>query len=184
MEESLARQPRTELMLAEWAVLGVVGEGATHGWALARVLGQHGQLGQAWTMTRPLVYRAVASLRERGLVRPVGADAVSLGPQRTILALTSEGDEALRDWLTRPVEHVRDIRTEFLVKLILLERRGDSAAELIQAQRDQLRPVVARLSEAAGQADGADRPVALWRAAAAAAALSFLDSLEPSRTGD
>jgi hypothetical protein len=48
------------------------------------------------------------------------------------------------DWLTRPVEHTRDVRSELLVKLALLDRAGKDPQPLLAAQREQLVPVATR----------------------------------------
>ena len=48
----------------------------------------------------------------------------STGPQRMLLAPTPRGRQAFRRWLARPTVHVRDLRSELLIKLLLLERSG------------------------------------------------------------
>ena len=50
------------LNLTEWVVLALVAEGTTHGFDVARVLDDGGDLGRIWTVKRPLVYRALDSL--------------------------------------------------------------------------------------------------------------------------
>jgi hypothetical protein len=43
----------------EWAVLGLLAEQPTHGFATAEALAPDGVVGRIWTMRRPLVYRAL-----------------------------------------------------------------------------------------------------------------------------
>ena len=64
----MSRTPRLEPSLPEWAALGVLCEGPRHGWAVARELAPDGEIGRVYSCTRPLVYRALAQLREAGLV--------------------------------------------------------------------------------------------------------------------
>jgi DNA-binding PadR family transcriptional regulator len=171
------RKPRSELNLTEWVVLAVAAEGPTHGWAVARLLGKGGPLGEAWSSSRPLVYRAIARLIADGLIRSTGPSE-GRGPDRVTFAITPAGREAVDAWLAEPVSHVRDLRTEFLVKLLLLERRGADARPLVVRQRERLAPVAATLAEQAADADAPDRIVAVWRSTSAEAAMRFLDVLD------
>jgi DNA-binding PadR family transcriptional regulator len=174
------RKPRSEPNLTEWVVLAVAAEGSTHGWAVARLLGKGGPLGHAWSSSRPLVYRAVARLIAEGLVRPTGP-AGGRGPDREPFEITATGRAAVEAWLVAPVDHVRDLRTEFLVKLLLLERRGADAGPLVARQRERLDPVAATLAAQAADAEGPDRVIAVWRSINAEAAVRFLDALEAGR---
>ncbi|MGW4800686.1 hypothetical protein ACWEPC_50535, partial [Nonomuraea sp. NPDC004297] len=74
-------------------------------------------------------------------------------------------------WLTRPVAHIRDMRTEFLVKLALLDRAATDPAPLLAAQARRLEPIVAGLRERRERADGFEHLVASWRYETAEAAL-------------
>jgi DNA-binding PadR family transcriptional regulator len=166
--------PAVELSPGEWAVLGAIAEGPTHGFALARLLGPGGVLGRVWTLPRPVVYQALKKLTVLDLVRPSGTERGNRGPTRTIMALTPAGRKVLCRWLRTPVTHVRDARSELLLKLALIDRSGADATDLIEAQcrvlthrRDQL------LAEREAAA-GFDRNLASWRAASVSAVLDFL----------
>jgi hypothetical protein len=80
-----------------------------------------------------------------------------------------------------PVDHVHDMRTALLVKLLLLERPGTDRTLLIARQRERLRPVAMALAERAAAATDSDRVVAQWRALNADAVLRFLDAVDPVR---
>lgn len=167
------RPPRTELILTEWVVLALVAEGPTHGWAIARALRPEGAVGAVWSCRAPLVYRAITLLTEAGLVRPAGA-AEGRGPNRTILEVTPAGGEAAAEWLLEPVAHVRDLRSELLVKLLLLDRRGLDPAPLVRRQRERLDPIATDFGAQAERATGSEQLIALWRSTATRAALEFL----------
>ncbi len=77
----------------------------------------------------------------------------------------------------RPARHGRDVRSELLVKLALLDRAGANASDLVRAQRDQLTQS-GSLEERLRSAEGPERTVMLWRREAISATLRFLDALE------
>lgn len=166
-----------DLSLADWAVLGVVAEGPTHGWPVVRELAADGSLGAVWTVTRPLVYRSLGTLEARGLIEPCGEAPGQGGPQRTIVRATPAGRGALRRWLSTPVDHVRDVRSWFMVKLALLARARRSHDALVAAQLDRLRPVFTAVKRTRS-VGGFDGVLATWRREQALAVERFLRSLE------
>ena len=127
---------RSDLTAGEWAVLALLAEEPSHGFAIARVMAPAGEVGRVWAVRRPLVYRAAETLTRMDLVRPTGTEASRTGPQRTVLAATPAGKRAVTRWLKTPVEHVRDGRSLLMLKLLFLARRGADATPLLTAQRD------------------------------------------------
>src|SRR5204862_8086652 len=113
-----------ELAPGEWSVLALLAEEPGHGWALARQMARDGEIGRVWALGRPLVYRALELLEERGLIEPTGSERGIRGPNRTVFRATPAGREALAEWLTVPVERVREVRTLPLLKLLLPARAG------------------------------------------------------------
>jgi DNA-binding PadR family transcriptional regulator len=164
-----------ELALAEWLVLALLAEGATHGWPIVRELSRQGPIGTIWTVPRAKVYRAIERLEELALVLP-GDPVEGDGPARTLLHLAPGAARTVTRWLGRPVGHLRDMRSELLVKLVLRERRGLDLGPLIRRQRAALLDQVEALSNQAG-----DSIVALWRSESARSAQRFLDQLEARR---
>lgn len=155
-----------DLTLADHACLSIVGEGRTHGWAIVKLLAPDGEIGRIWSLSRPLTYRSIDRLVELGLVRRAEAG------RRAELSITDRGRRIRTTWLAAPVEHLRDLRTEFLLKLTLCDRAGVDTIDLVRAQRERLAPTIAALLD--GDADG---PVELWRQESAQAARRFLDRL-------
>ncbi len=86
--------------------------------------GATGTIGRVYEVPRPLVYRAVDRLVESGLARPLRVEAGNHGPPRTVVVATAPGRRVARSWLKTPAQHVRNVRTELLVKLALLDRSG------------------------------------------------------------
>ncbi len=168
-----------ELGAGDWAVLGVVAEGPTHGFAVAQLLAPGGPLGRIWTLPRPAVYQVIKKLLQLGLVRERRTEPSAKGPVRTVVAVTPAGRAALRRWLAEPVDHVRDVRSLLLLKLALLERAGGDPGPLIRAQRDRLRELMHALEGARDRAQGFDRVILEWRLASSRATVEFLAVVAP-----
>jgi DNA-binding PadR family transcriptional regulator len=170
-----ARGDTDQLLLGEWACLGILYPEPNHGFAIAARLKPTGEVGRVWSMSRPLTYRALDQLRARGYVHPVGEEPGIAGGNRTIVAATRQGRAALRGWLATPVVHLRDLRSELLLKLIIAEHCNADIRTMLDAQLAH----VARLATAI-EAQVEQHPadvVALWRSESAEAAVRFLRRL-------
>jgi DNA-binding PadR family transcriptional regulator len=168
------------LSLAEWVVLALVAEQPTHGFPIAQLTASHGDLGRIWHVPRPVVYRSLSRLAEAGLVCEDGSEP-GRGPQRTIYAATMTGRAAAGRWLRTPVEHVRDVRSHLLMKLALLHRTGADPTDLLERQREVLAPIARAMAAERPGPDGFEATLLAWRRASAAAAISFLADITPSR---
>ena len=168
---------RNELTAGEWAVLALLAEAPSHGFAVARVMAPDGEVGRVWSVRRPLVYRAAETLTRMDLVRPAGTEPSRTGPQRTVLTATPTGKRAVTRWLKSPVEHVREGRSLLMLKLLFLSRRGADATPLLTAQRDVFAVHAARLGRAADAAEGFERALALWRLETTTAAARFVETM-------
>lgn len=165
--------------MGEWACLGILYPAPTHGFAIAARLKPGGDVGRVWSLSRPLTYRSLDQLTSRGYVHAVGEEPGIAGGNRTILAATRSGRAQLRKWLNTPVAHLRDLRSELLLKLIIAELCEIDVSRMLDEQYDHIDQLATALG---GQiADGATIDVvALWRRELSQAALRFLDQL-PSR---
>jgi DNA-binding PadR family transcriptional regulator len=166
--------PDADLLPGEWAVLGVLALQPAHGFAVARTLAPEGELGRVWTMSRPRVYRAINDLNARGLIAPAFRAQSERGPTRVLYAATETGRDAIEAWLATPVDHVRDVRSDLLLKLALLHAAGRSADPLLEHQRALLQPVLESLQRALAAADGFDAVVLRYRVASICSVLDFL----------
>jgi len=165
------------LSLSEWLVLCLVCEQPRHGFAIARLLEADGSLGKVWRVPKPVIYRALQRLEQLGLVRTAEQQATSQGPVRSLIDATPAGRQAASAWLTRPVSHTRDVRSELLVKLALLDRAGTDPQSLLATQREHLVPLAGALRARLGDASGFDRTLVLWRYETVSATIRFLDAL-------
>lgn len=166
--------------LPEWTVLALLREEPRHGFAIAALTAEGGELGRVWQVPRPVVYRALGRLQEAWLIAPIAVES-GPGPQRTRYAATDVGRQAVAGWLAEPVEHVRDMRSQLLLKLALLDRDGTDPAPLLQRQRDVLEPIVTAVAAERDRHIGFDAVLLAWRHATATAALTFLDEITPPR---
>ena len=180
----MSRPPRTEPSLPEWAALGLLCERAAHGWAIAQALSASGEIGRVYSCTRPLVYRALGQLRETGFVEERGTVASDAGPARTTLGATRRGRTAFARWRGARVEHVRDLRSELMLKLLFHERAALDPAPLLSEQALGLLATEQALERRLANASGFEDTLALWRLSVARAALSFVEALLDSRTAE
>ena len=160
-----------ELSLGEWVCLALVDEGVNHGWAIGTELGPEAELGRVWSLSRPLTYRAVEQLAAKELIhreaRPQGR-----GRERLILTCKPEGLRLLAAWPDRPVAHVRDVRSELLLKLVLRRRRGIELESLLETQLSSLGAHFEILTTAGPGGDVVD----VWRRESARAVRRFLET--------
>jgi len=157
---------------AEFVCLTLIVQGASHGWAVGTMLALDGEVGRIWTLSRPLTYRAIDGLVDKGLVMRRDP-AVGRGRDRVMLAPTAAGRRTAARWLDSPVEHIRDVRTEFLVKLLLRSRAGLDSESLVIAQQALLAPMIDVLTSSHGDDDFVD----VWRRENARAVRRFLDQM-------
>ncbi|MBW0105123.1 PadR family transcriptional regulator [Pseudonocardia sp. KRD291] len=162
--------------LPEWTVLAVTTERPVHGFAVAALTAAEGEIGRVWQIPRPIVYRAIGRLEESGLITAEAVEAAG-GPPRTLYTATVQGREQVRSWLEAPVPHVRDMRSELLLKLAIHHRQGSDPGPLVERQRAVLGPIVTALEAELAGADAFDRVLVAWRHASALAAVGFLDEL-------
>jgi DNA-binding PadR family transcriptional regulator len=165
------------LSLNDWAVLGLIAEGETHGFALSREFTATGAIGRIWTIPRPLVYRAITLLVSRDLVREAGWVTGAAAPKRRLVQVTDAGRGALANWLEKPVAHVRDARSELLVKLLLLDRADIDAMPLLRAQDAILGAMLSSLRAQLDDSAGFDATILRWRIYSTEALASFLQDL-------
>lgn len=180
----MKRGSTDELLLGEWACLGILTIDRCHGFAIASRLTPTGDVGRVWSMSRALTYRALDQLTTRNLIRAVGEEPGIAGGNRTILAPTHAGATQLRSWLSTPTPHLRDLRSELLLKLVLSDLSGLDPRALLVAQRAQVAEQAGWLDDQLDALPGAvtgSRPaidvVTMWRSESANGALRFLDRL-------
>lgn len=150
-------------------------EGDTHGWALVRAMAPQGEIGRVWSIRRALVYRTVELVVEAGLAERAGVEPGMRGSPRTLLRLTPAGRRAVERWLHDPVEHVRELRSALLLKLLFLQRSGLDREPLLRGQRAILAEAIGALEAQTAGDSPADLTVRSFRLETARAGIRFVD---------
>ncbi|MEK7411661.1 MAG: hypothetical protein AAB327_09845 [Actinomycetota bacterium] len=166
---------KDRLSLADNVCLVLIVNGAEHGWAVVQQLRPATPLGRIWSLSRALTYRSIEHLTELKYVRRRGVVA-GRGAERRLLYATSLGRRVAYKWLDTPVGHLRDIRTEFLLKIELRSQSEKSNIAFIRRQQKSLAPVIATLE---ATAKSSKVPVDLWRSESAKSVAAFLRKLVP-----
>lgn len=162
-------------MAIEQTLLGLLKREPRHGYDLAREFAPGTVLGDILQLQPSLLYANLKKLERDGLVRS-SIESQGPRPPRRVLALTDAGEAELDRWLRAPVEHTRDLRLEFLLKLYLArDVDHDLAARLVAEQHDVCRRFVVSLGEQlAGETDDFRRLVIEMRLAQNQALLEWL----------
>jgi PadR family transcriptional regulator AphA len=163
---------RQDAQLARDVVLALVVITPRHGWAVHEELASSGTIGRAWSLSRQLVYRAIDTLVADGLVKRAtpkdggGADKVIISP-------TAAGKRHAELWLNTPVSHLRDVRTELVVKVMLREQFQLPLQPFVSKQRQVFQPLIDAINKSSSQS-----PVEMWRRESASAVKRYLTRLE------
>jgi DNA-binding PadR family transcriptional regulator len=146
--------PRTKTFLtpAEYAVLGLVRQRPTYGYELQRQLSGPRGLGRVCPVEPAMVYAILKSLS--GLELIDGEWDNTAYPPKAVYRVTEAGDDDFLRWLRKPVERMREVRLDLLVKLhFALQEDPALARRLVETQIEACREYgeqIAREQAAAG----------------------------------
>lgn len=121
---------------AEFAILGLLEaeDEGSHGYDLARHFASGQPLGEILRLEPGMLYHHLKRLERSVCVTSTTSQTGSRPPRQTY-QITEHGRNRLRKWLQSPVEHTREIRLDFLVKLYFAARLDPAlAAKLIETQ--------------------------------------------------
>ena len=163
---------RQDAQLARNVVLALVVHTPRHGWAIHEELSPTGDIGRAWTLSRQLVYRAIDTLVEDGLVKRATPKDGG-GGDKVIISPTAAGKRTAMLWLDSPVTHLRDVRTELVLKVRLREKMKMPLDSFLSLQHEVFDPLIASINK-----DSSSSPVNLWRKESANAVKRYLTRLE------
>lgn len=116
----------------EYVVLGALMSGARHGYEIIRILGC--ALEATWRLSTSQLYMLLKRLEQEGWLESF-AESQEHRPPKRIFNLTRAGKKAFLEWLSTPVEHVRDFRMEFLGKMFFFDSLSlPGAKDLVETQ--------------------------------------------------
>jgi hypothetical protein len=90
-----------------------------------------------------------------------------------IISPTAAGKRLTKEWLDSPVTHLRDVRTELVLKVMLREKLELPLAPFLSLQDAIFDPLITAINK-----DASDSPVNLWRKESANAVKRYLSRLE------
>jgi DNA-binding PadR family transcriptional regulator len=154
-----------------------------HGYDLARQY-TVGALGEIIRLEPGMLYHHLKKLDRFGLLT-TQVERQSDRPDRQIHTLTEAGASQLHTWLREPVQATREIRLDFLLKLLFTRRLApERLHDLVQQQRAVLATLAGSLERQVNapvaDADALERRMVLrLRLAQTRAAIDWLESLLP-----
>jgi len=167
---------KSDLSTGEYAILGVLRERPMHGYEVARRFAADLDLGLVLPMDMSTVYTLLKDLQEHGLIEGQ-REVVGLRPPRMVFHLTPEAEAVFYRWLEEPVERLRAVRSDLLIKLYfartisaaLTARLLDAQIAACHAYRDRLAALAA-----AAEPNSFERLVLRSKVTAADATLTWL----------
>jgi len=111
----------------ENALLGILMTGPKHGYELHAYMSA--RMNEFWQLSMSQVYALLKRLEREGCIISKQEWQESR-PAKKIFSLTQTGKRRFLSWVQSPVQHVRDLRIEFMAKLFFIRelhlRQGDS----------------------------------------------------------
>jgi PadR family transcriptional regulator, regulatory protein AphA len=176
---------KSGLSAGEYAVLGVLRERPMHGYEVARRFAADLDLGLVLPMDMSSVYALLKELQEHGLIEGE-REVVGLRPPRTVFHLTADAESAFDHWLEEPVERLRAVRSDLLLKLYFARAISTPlTARLLDAQIEVVRAYGERLTALAAESEPGsfERLVRRSKITAATATLAWLDEERAALAG-
>jgi len=171
----------TSPIATDHVILALLDEKPMHGYEIHLRISSMPGINKIWNLKQGLLYAKLEKLKEAGLVEDA-PDHPEANPSRHYFRLTSAGREALNVWFDSPVTRARDIRQEFLAKLIVARKYSlERALTLLRAQREVCRRWYTSLSEQTAPQEESeldDWIVHSYRLFRDEASLRWLDDLE------
>jgi PadR family transcriptional regulator AphA len=161
------------LLPGEYAVLGLLLSGPKHGYEMARYFDRD-ELSEVCPVEQSLLYTYLRNVEDRGLVTWSEA-RVGNRPPRKLFELSSHGRDLIETWLDEPVQRLRDVRLDFLLKVYFLHTL-DAGREraLLDGQIASCERYHERLGEREARSTGFARLVAASKRSGAESTLRWL----------
>lgn len=119
-----------------------------HGYELRQRLKEG--LGELWRIASSQLYNVLHQMESRDWIKP-SLETASARPARTVYRVTPAGRRAFEAWVGQPVNHLRDMRVEFLAKVYFLRHRSSAAvSDLVEEQVEVLKRLEVSLERRRG----------------------------------
>lgn len=151
------RRPIDAAEPVRYVLLGLLLDGPSHGYDLARAFAPTTVIGSVVHMGTSHLYALLTRLERDGLIAGELREQ-GLRPPRRVYKITEAGRAVLRQWLDEPVARPRDILVDFPLKLYLTQRQSvERAIALVTHQRALFAAYLADLEREPQPEDSADR---------------------------
>jgi PadR family transcriptional regulator AphA len=162
------------LLPGEYVVLALLVLRPMHGYEMMCFVEEKGLLAVC-PLEQSTLYSYLHNVESRGLVE-WNEERIGLRPPRKTYALTRAGRSLIDAWLRQPVERMREVRLEFLLKLFFLSESDPAAHRRLLA--DQVRVCRTYLAdlERKDTPNAFTRLVAHSKRSAAEATLNWLEA--------
>ena len=125
------------LNASEYALLGFLAAGPSHGYELHRKLTGPEGAGMIWGIKISNMYAQLEKLERRGLISGRLLENEQR-PARTEYSLTATGRNLFHHWLHQPVQHPRDFRHEFFLQLYFVSQYEPDALDSLMDNQLEL----------------------------------------------
>ena len=121
----------------EIALLGFLVAGAKHGYELHKEISDPMGIGGVWHVKIGKMYSMLKNLEKQGLIKATSGQEGNRPPKTTYF-LTKQGKNTFYDWMITPIQHGRDLRILFLLKIYLMRRDDpDFKKKIISKQKTE-----------------------------------------------
>jgi DNA-binding PadR family transcriptional regulator len=157
----------------ECAILGALMKHPMHGYDIYKFLSS--ALGGVWYVGMSNVYGILKKLESDGRVSST-VEADGNRPARKVFAITEKGEGFFEDWISNPVNNIRDLRVEFITKLYFLkDLKFQGGEELVKRQKTVCERVLKSIDTSAIQKSEFSRLLYDFRSCQVRSILSWLD---------
>lgn len=118
----------------ETSILGFLYEQPMHGYDLFKEISDLSGIGIVWKVKMGKLYAMLHRLESNGWINPEITQEGNR-PQRTQYSITAEGKRVFDEWLVTPIQHGRDFRILFLLKLYFAIRKSKKNAQKLLAEQ-------------------------------------------------
>jgi PadR family transcriptional regulator AphA len=119
---------------SEYALLGILMTGPKHGYEMHSYLSSH--MDQFWRLSMSQIYALLKRMEKKGMIISK-AELQNNRPAKNIFFITPMGKERFLNWVYSPVNHVRNLRIEFMAKLFFIkELKLKRALDVIDKQSE------------------------------------------------
>ncbi len=124
---------KPSLSIAHYALLGLLLLQPAHGYELLRRLRGETGAGRIVPLKPATLYATLHELNAQGLI--AGFAVAATYPPRTFFEPTPSGRERFLDWLAEPVHRIREVRSDFLLKVYFAGKlSADAGLGLLEKQ--------------------------------------------------